>query len=147
MPGRPTQLSRGPYHWPLKRPPGGSASRIRVHSVVKSLRLAKRHGEARIHQLHAERQGHFLQSSEDRRDGAGQLARGELAQRLRLGIDRDDAPAASQNFDDVAPVAAAEIDRQRIGGRFAERVERSQQRAARRSVAQLLVVGGPSGCL
>ena len=68
---------------------------------------------------------------------AGQLARGELAQRLRLGIDGDDAPAASQNFDDVASVTAAEIDRQRIGGRFAERIERSQQRTARRSVAQL----------
>jgi hypothetical protein len=33
MPGRPAQLSRGPYHWPLKRPPAGSASRIRVHSA------------------------------------------------------------------------------------------------------------------
>ena len=108
--------------------------------LVKSLRLAKRHGEARIHQLHAERQRHFLESGDDRRDalGVGQLARGELAQRLGLGIDGDDAPAASQNFDDVASVAAAEIDRQRIGGRFAERVERSQQRPARRSVAQLL---------
>ena len=40
----------------------------------------------------------------------------ELAQRFRLGIDGDDTPAASQNFDDVAAVTAAEIDRQRIGG-------------------------------
>ena len=70
MPGRPTQLSRGPYHWPLKRPPGGRASRMRVPYGAKCLRLAKRHGEARIHQAEADRQRHLLKSRHDRRDVA-----------------------------------------------------------------------------
>ena len=146
MPGRPTQLSRGPYHWPLKRPPVGSASRMRSHSCVECLGLAKRHGEARIHQLHAERQRHVLEARDDRRDAlpARQVARRKLAQRLGLGIDGDDAPAAAQHLDDVAAVAAAEIDGERVGRRR-RRTRRARRAAsARRSVAQLAGSRRPS---
>ena len=123
MPGRPTQLSRGPYHWPLKRPPGGRASRMRSHTAWKALRLAKRQGEARIHQAEADRQRHVLKSRHDRRDvAAGRQGAGlQLPQGLGLGVDGDHLPAAAQHLDHVAAVAAAEIDGERVGCRRTER--------------------------
>ena len=120
---------------------------MRSHTVAKSLRLAKRQGEARIHQAEADRQRHVLKPRHDRRDvAAGRQGTGlELPQGLGLGVDGDHLPAAAQHLDHVAAVAAAEIDGESVGRRRTEPVEGGQQRAPRRTVAQLLVVGGPAG--
>ena len=115
---------------PLAAEPAAAGKRLANPrpQLVKSLRLAKRHGEARVHQLHAERHRHLLEARVDRRDVApGSPRAASCRSASGSAVDGDDAPAAPQNFDDVASVAAAEIDRERIGRRFAERVERGDQ--------------------
>ena len=141
--------------------PRAAASRIRaaksladaLAQCAKGFGFTERHGEARVHQPHTEWHGDLFEVRCERRDTlrARKISRGKLAQRFRFRIDGNHMPAAAQQLDDVATVAAAEIDRQRLGRRRAEVVERRHQRAARRPVTQLLVVGRPScgtiGCL
>ena len=112
---------------------------------MERLGFAKRHGEAGIHQLEAERQRHVLEARLDRREvvAGRQGTRLQLPQRLGLGVDGHDAPAATQHLDHVAAIAAAEIDGERPGRAGTEPIERRDQRAARRPLAQLLVVGRP----
>jgi len=61
------------------------------------------------------------------------------AWRRELGVDGDHPPAAAQQLDGVAPVAAAEIDRFPALART-EALERQHQGAPRRSAGRAVVI-------
>src|SRR5690242_8418777 len=104
--------------WAIPLAAEPAAARQRVDNpppqVVKSLRLAKRQGEARVHQFDADRHRYIFEARFDRRDAAGKATLHQSTERLGLAVDGDDSPTASQNFDDVPAVTAAEIDSERI---------------------------------
>ena len=64
--------------------------------VAKGLRLAKRHGEARIHQADADRQRHLLQPRHDRRDVAARRQRPCLQPAQGLAARRRRPPPSSR---------------------------------------------------
>ena len=150
MPGRPTQLSRGPYHWPLKRPPGGSASRMRVPQPCEIAR-GSQSGMAKLEftRLQADRQRHVLQARHDRRDvAAGRQVRAPASWRSASGSASTATTLQPRRriSIDVAAVAAAEIDRRAhpvAVRRNASSAANSVRRGGRSR--SLLVVGRPAG--